>query len=185
MARKLEIGPSPKGPARGKDWETLDCAGPADHKIEWGRQPLPFPANTFDEILASHVLEHIPWWVTRSALFDVFTVLKPGGVFEVWVPNFEAILDAYREGTICDDGWLPLNKERDPWKAFNGRLFWGARSGEAGRLEHFHKAAFGPKDLENQLKKVGFIDIRPASRPSGEGHGWIDLGRLATKPKAN
>lgn len=45
---------------------------------------LPFKDNTFDLIIANHVMEHIPNW------FDCFKeltrILKPGGKLEIWVP---------------------------------------------------------------------------------------------------
>lgn len=46
--------------------------------------PLPFADETFDGILANHVLEHIPNWGKTFA--DLFRILKVGGVLEVWVP---------------------------------------------------------------------------------------------------
>lgn len=54
--------------------------------------PWPLESNTFDHVLASHVLEHI--MITerngRDVIWDVLEevhrVLKPGGVFEVKVP---------------------------------------------------------------------------------------------------
>jgi SAM-dependent methyltransferase len=46
--------------------------------------PLPFSDNTFDFILANHVLEHIPKWT--ETFKDLIRILKVGGILEVWVP---------------------------------------------------------------------------------------------------
>lgn len=45
---------------------------------------LPFPDESFDLILANHVLEHIPnWW---GCFKELCRVLKPEGKIEVWIP---------------------------------------------------------------------------------------------------
>ncbi len=47
---------------------------------------LPFADHTFDTIICSEVLEHIPDY--ESALREIHRVLKPGGVLSVSVPRF-------------------------------------------------------------------------------------------------
>ncbi len=47
---------------------------------------LPFDDNTFDRIIASEVLEHIPSDI--DALHELTRVLKPGGVIAATVPTF-------------------------------------------------------------------------------------------------
>ncbi len=47
--------------------------------------PYPWEDNSVDRIYMSHVLEHIPdWW---SAFNECARILKPGGVFEIRVPD--------------------------------------------------------------------------------------------------
>lgn len=46
---------------------------------------LPFADNTFDKIICSEVLEHIPDY--RAALREIQRVLKPGGLFCASVPR--------------------------------------------------------------------------------------------------
>lgn len=46
---------------------------------------LPFPDNTFNKIVMSEVLEHIP--NDAEALRQVYRVLKPGGILALTVPN--------------------------------------------------------------------------------------------------
>ncbi len=46
--------------------------------------PSPFEDNTFDIILCSHVLEHIP--EDRKAMQELFRTLKPGGFALPQVP---------------------------------------------------------------------------------------------------
>lgn len=177
-ARRLEIGPSQ--PTR-TGWDTLDVVPGATWQARWGREPLPIPDETYAYVLASHVLEHVPWFETDVALREVCRILQPGGTFEVWVPDFSKIVNAYIKGAITDDGWFPLNPERDPWKSLNGRLFWGARRGEEGQEQHFHRACFDQSSLRGCLERAGFVDVQPAQRQPGEGHGWVEFGMLARK----
>ena len=48
-----------------------------------------YKSATFDEVRASHVLEHIPQLQTLSTLKDWHMVLKPGGTLRVIVPDFQ------------------------------------------------------------------------------------------------
>lgn len=60
---------------------------------------LPFPDATFDRIIASEVMEHIP--DDRVALDELTRVLKPGGIIAVTIPSWMpekicwALNDAY------------------------------------------------------------------------------------------
>jgi SAM-dependent methyltransferase len=47
---------------------------------------LPFPDDTFDRIIASEVMEHIP--DDRAALDELLRVLRPGGVLAVTIPTW-------------------------------------------------------------------------------------------------
>ncbi len=45
---------------------------------------LPFEDETFDFIIANHVLEHVPNWF--ESFKELARVVKVGGVIEVWIP---------------------------------------------------------------------------------------------------
>lgn len=47
---------------------------------------LPFPDGTFDRVIASEVLEHVP--DDRRAMSELARVLRPGGVLAVTVPRW-------------------------------------------------------------------------------------------------
>lgn len=47
--------------------------------------PLPFEDNTFDFIMANHILEHVQYW--WELFNDLARVLKPNGRLELWVPG--------------------------------------------------------------------------------------------------
>ena len=83
-AKKLNLG---CGVDIKSGWVNLDSAAIAGvdvvHDIE--KLPLPFTDNTFDEILAQDVLEHIEY---ISVLKDLHRILKNGGVLTVRTPHF-------------------------------------------------------------------------------------------------
>jgi SAM-dependent methyltransferase len=62
---------------------------------------LPFADDSFDKVICSEVLEHIPDY--RAVLSEIERVLKPGGVFAASVPRFFPewvcwqLSDAYHE----------------------------------------------------------------------------------------
>lgn len=67
---------------------------------------LPFPADRFDAILCSHVLEHIP--DDRRALAELYRVLRPGGWAILQVP-----MQAGRAATLEDPSVVtPADRER-------------------------------------------------------------------------
>lgn len=178
MNRKLEIGPS-EGTRIDGDWVTLNSLGTADYKAEWGTNPLPFDDNTFSLVYASHVLEHIPWFKTIDALQEVHRILQPGGVVEIWVPNFEYLVECYLKGTLGDD-WRRDNPNDDPMLWFNGRLF--TYGGPLGLGDpNWHRAVFDGDYLRQCLLKAGFSKTDWLKKPRGHDHGPINLGMSGTK----
>lgn len=190
---KLEIGPALHGRTPDgeppKTWHTVDSHYEPTYRATWGHTPLPVPDEKYDWVHASHVLEHVAWWNVKFAVRDVCRILKPGGRFTVWVPDTAKIIKMYNEDP---DGLLELEKdwgcggqnpEKDPWVYMNARVFWGARPGEIGHNQHFHRAMFGPKSLSSILQKCGFSKTRYIERNTAvdPGHGWMECGVEAIK----
>jgi ubiquinone/menaquinone biosynthesis C-methylase UbiE len=91
---------------------------------------IPFAENTFDVILCSHVLEHIP--DDRKAMSELYRILKSGGWTLILVP-----FDAERAETF-EDSEIVDPKERT-------RLF--------GQFDHVR--VYG-HDFKDRLESVGF-----------------------------
>ncbi len=53
-------------------------------------QPWPFEENSFDEIVANHVLEHLDDVI--GALREIWRVSKPGGIIKIRTPYFASFL---------------------------------------------------------------------------------------------
>ena len=83
--RSLEIGP---GIERFDGFETLDIRPRrnVDYVFDCAKK-LPFRSHTFEIIYASHVLEHIPWYLVEQTIVEWVRVLKNGGNLEIWVPD--------------------------------------------------------------------------------------------------
>jgi SAM-dependent methyltransferase len=90
---------------------------------------LPFPDDSFDVILCSHVLEHVV--EDRRAMRELYRVLEPGGWALVLVP-----IDFDRAETFEDPAVVtPADRERLFGQADHVRIYgrdFGARLEEAG-----------------------------------------------------
>ena len=186
--RALEVGPG-RHPARddedGYDWDFLEhpdeqlqlvAASPPLFCI-WGEQPIPAEAETYDLFYASHVLEHVPWPNTAAALAEAFRVLKPGGEIELWVPNFEYLVECYLHGR-CGDDWRHKNPEGDPMLWLNGRIF------TYGPGPNWHRACFDTASLTKAVLAAGFsfcTRLDPWEEERGAKHGPISLGIRAQR----
>lgn len=185
--RFLEIGP---GESRIDGFETInivknsntDYIGDATKRIN-------FPAETFDVLYASHVLEHTPWYLLDKTIKEWARVLKSGGVLEIWVPDGLKVAKAFcdaESGVSNDfmhDGWYRFNEDKDPAKWFSGRIFsYGDGNGTRGHY-NFHLAAFSERFLKKLFIEAGFENVTrmDSLECRGYDHGWINLGIRGTK----
>lgn len=180
--KKLEIGPGPR--RLGDDWMTLDCLprpdGTVDCVATWGDDPLPFRDGEFDLIYSAHCLEHCSWYKTIAALKETARILKAGGRIEIWVPDFQYIVQCYLRGE-CGDDWRRFNPDGDYMLYCAGRLFtYGGPGGYAD--PNWHRAIFDERHLANCLKAAGFCNVqRSTGHERGHRHGPISLGMTGEK----
>ncbi len=126
---------------------------------------LAYADNTIDEILASHVLEHLSYSDVDVVVQEMYRVLKPGGKVIIDVPDLEAMVRI----------WLDLPEERR-WgpesRAF--AAIFGTQQDEG----NFHKNGFTKARLRKVLADVGFRSIEVKSKLS---HGTDSLYAEAKK----
>lgn len=171
---KIEIGP---GKSKiDSSWITV---GPYPDKhidivARWGEDILPFEDNSVDLVYASHVLEHIWWYKTVSALKDVYRILKSSGRVEIHVPNFAVISEAYKNKK-CGDNWFKYNPKKNYMCWVNGRLFTYGGPGNT------HRAAFDRNYMEECLIDAGFDEVEYKAPIRGSDHGNINLPMTGIK----
>ena len=87
---KLNLG---SGKDYREDWINVDITGKANITHDLNQFPYPFPDNYADEILMSHILEHLddPFEVLK----EVMRISKEGAKITIKVPHF-SYLGAYR-----------------------------------------------------------------------------------------
>ena len=114
---------------------------PIDAALGHDVRSLPFASNTADEIRASHVLEHIPFPEASSVVRHWVDILKPGAWLKVAVPDFDKIVEWYKEGRGSE---MPLE----------GYLM-------GGHTDHndVHHAIYQQQKLATLLKECGLEDI--------------------------
>lgn len=96
--RKLNLGCGLDVRPESEGWTNMDAfaQGPGVLRHDMTRTPWPFEDDSFDYVLASHVLEHVPPLfveedgVQRDVLFRIFEelhrVLRVGGILHIKVP---------------------------------------------------------------------------------------------------
>ena len=150
---------------------------------------LPLSPGTCDVLYSSHVLEHLSLEDLRIALTNVFSLLKPGGVFRSVVPDLEGAAQKYL-ASEADDRAIEFLKTTSLGKRARARKVIGWAHELLGNASHLWMWDF--RGLAAELKKVGFTEIRRASygdtddpmiaRVESEGR-WIgELGIHCCKP---
>jgi SAM-dependent methyltransferase len=108
--KKLNLG---SGSNILEGYDNIDLYYEDPRVIKMDIRRLDYPDDSVDEVLASHVLEHLPFRDVDGAVEEMYRVLKPGGAAYVEVPDLEAIMRL----------WLSLPEEKR-WgqqsKAFAG-----------------------------------------------------------------
>ena len=112
------------------DYVTGDLNSPwADHHFDV--HSIPFDDNSFDVVMANHLLEHVA--DDRAVLKEFFRVMKPGGWGIFQVPIDYKNPETEEDPSVVD----PAERER---------LYW----------QRDHLRLFGHRDYPARLKAAGF-----------------------------
>ena len=93
---------------------------------------IPFGDDTFDFLIANHILEHIPDY--RMALAEFFRVLKPGGMAVLQTPFSKILKNNFEDVNLATDELR--------------RFFYGQED---------HVRIFGGHELFESIKDAGFV----------------------------
>lgn len=135
----------------------VDCLGDALR--------LPFRDNAFSGVVASHIIEHIPWLVVSQYLDEWYRVLQPGGCLEVQTFDFIALARHYLSGVPLDRSRLNPDGLRGRW--LNQVIFWWEE--DPARPENPHKAIYDFPYLAYCLDQASFVRVR-----------WLDMEETKT-----
>ena len=126
--------------------------------------------ETFDEVRANHVLEHIRWEESDDTLEEWIRILKPGGILKLGLPD----LKSAAEKILRDE-----EKTRPMGPLVLGTIYGDQRSKffNAGQDVGVHLTGFTPKDIACRLDRLGMKNIAVTSN----GRGMMEV--LAHKPK--
>ncbi len=122
--------------------------------------------ESFDEVKANHVLEHIRWEETDETLEEWIRILKPGGRLILGLPD----LKSAAEKILKDGAMSPL---------LLGVIYGDQQSKyfNAGQDIGVHLTGFTPQDIAQRLLKQGMEQIKVSSYGKGM------MGVEARKPK--
>lgn len=122
-------------------WVNLDIVSTVIADVHANALAIPYPQESFEIIYASHVLEHFSRHLTLAALTHWRSLLKPGGILRLAVPNFAAIVEQYIQTGNVEE--------------VMGLLYGGQQT-----MANAHLVVFDHHSLGEALWQVGFHDIR-------------------------
>lgn len=117
-----------------------------------------FTAEYADLIYACHVLEHISHRNLIKTIQKLYKCLKRGGILRISVPDFDTIVDMYRESNSIDSIKMPLMGGQD-YKS------------------NFHFSVFNKRYLTEILLKTGFKEVREWNPVIASNHNFDDWSR--------
>ena len=131
LVLELGSGKKPYKPKKGEKVIHLDTVKLPDVEVihDLNSFPYPFKDNSFDKIIATHVLEHLA--DLPRVMEELWRILKPGGILKITVPHFSS------HNAFCD----PTHRRYFTFETFD---YWDS-STQLGKDFGFyisHKARF-------------------------------------------
>lgn len=96
------------------DWDNVDLDPQYNAK-------LVLPVETYDYVVAHHVIQQWTHHQVIAGLGQLRTILKPNGILRLSVPDCEAGFLAFRRG---DDAWFPIHDDVTISEKFSRWLTW-------------------------------------------------------------
>lgn len=167
------------GPNKKPGWLNVDFFdASADVQLDL-REPWPFADNSVDYIYSEHVFEHFEFYKeVPHFLAESLRILRPGGVFDVGVPDTEWPLCGY--GNPQHDYW-PFAPTHHPASCETqlDHINFHFRQGTE------HKYAWDEETLRRSLVRAGFTSVVRREFDTALDAEFRKIGTLymrATKP---
>lgn len=161
--RRLNLG---CGPDVHEGWVNADIAPWAPEVYVIGspsRTPLPWPDDSFDGVVAHHVLQMIEWPELTPWLTEVRRVLAPDGTLRLTVPDLIGAVTAHQQG---DWPWFPIADEVE--RSIDGKLCLYVSQAGATR------SVFTGRWLTELCQRAGFAGVAEVAwGVTDSGPEWI------------
>lgn len=133
----------------------------ADRYFDLSR-PLDYEENSVEEILAYHLIEHLPFGNINKILDSWYKVLKPGGKLILEFPDFDKLIKQYQES----ESYASLE-----W------IF-----GTQDRMGQTHLWGWNERRMIDLLRSTGFMEVKSVE-PQDKTHTEGPILRIeAIKP---
>jgi len=117
-----------------------------------------FPENYADLIYACMILEHVSYLKLLPTLKGIRKCLKQKGIFRISVPDFDAIIEMYKDGKSVEAITPPL-------------------MGGQGYEGNFHYSIFNEAYLKQLLLESGFKEVKKWNPENASYHNFNDWSK--------
>jgi predicted SAM-dependent methyltransferase len=153
---------------------------------------LPYEDDAVDEVKADALLEHLSFLDEKKLFYEVKRVLRPGGVFEFSVPDFEETVKLW---LAAKDEWKDFYRN-DPEAVAKKHWFGQYSFSFDNRWGYLTACIFGPQNSEGQfhrncytvpkiraiLDHIGFAEVA-ISNFKWKGNTDLPMVRVKAKKK--
>lgn len=131
-------------------WHNIDWSTKykVDHRLDIGREILPFNDDTASEVISSHLIEHLNRWEGEHHLREIYRVLGENGKLILAFPDIIKILDCF-EGRDTTSNITGDHKELV-------KAIFETQKDETS----VHKYGYTGKIIKDLLSQVGFRSSR-------------------------
>lgn len=169
LLRRVNSPNFPKNPD-GKVLVHIGCGEQDDHRyINVDERPFPhvhyvssvfeidkiFKTHSVDLFYLCHILEHVSHQKLSDVIEKLYRCLKPDGLLRISVPNFDSMIEIYKEELSISSIVNPLMGGQD-------------------YSENFHHSLFNKSYLSGLMRKVGFKEVREWDANSAPFHNFDD-----------
>ncbi len=130
-------------------YPNIDISSDVDKIYQYDIFNLPFDDGTVSEVRSDSMLEHLSFLEEKKYFYEMLRVIKTGGSLIFSVPDFEALVDLWKE---AEDDWKDFYRNDD--EAIKSQHWFGQYSySTKNRWGYLTASLFGPQNSEGQFHK--------------------------------